>query len=469
VICRPEGPIPAAIMLVGEAPGYDEERIGLPFQGVSGQELNRMLGNAGISRGECFVTNVCRIRPYQNDINYLIAKAKKDVTKQHTLLKGKWVLPPVVDGVALLRKEIEMVKPNVIIALGNTPLWALTGEYRPITKWRGSMLHTSLDMGSIKLLPTYHPAAVLRQWEWRSIAIHDLRRAAEYRDGSRTYPRPAWNFIIRPTFFQAVNCLSNLHSRLDDSREPPFRISFDLETRAGHIACAGLSWSLTEAICIPLMCVEDREGYWSAEEEAQIVHALWGVLTHKRAQVVGQNILYDAQYTWRHWHFVPRVIQDCMISQHSLFSALPKSLAFQASMYCNYYVYWKDEGKDWAKNMGEDQLWNYNCLDCVYTDEGGRVELAMVKSMKLEEVHAAQQAMFWPVLQTMRPGSPQRTHKRSPARNRPAAAVPPRPPRPPTQPSISQTNDGLILRRPPPTSHNDPSQKRPPQQKDPKR
>ena len=50
MICRPEGPIPSRIMLVGEAPGYEEEQKGLPFQGASGQELNRMLGEAGITR-----------------------------------------------------------------------------------------------------------------------------------------------------------------------------------------------------------------------------------------------------------------------------------------------------------------------------------------------------------------------------------------------------------------------------------
>ncbi|MFM9709487.1 hypothetical protein, partial [Streptomyces galilaeus] len=58
-----------------------------------------------------------------------------------------------------------------------------------------------------------------------------------------------------------------------------------------------------------------------------------------------QNIIYDSQYTWRHWKFVPRVVLDTMISQHACFSALPKGLAYLALMYCEYYVYWKDEGK----------------------------------------------------------------------------------------------------------------------------
>jgi DNA polymerase I-like protein with 3'-5' exonuclease and polymerase domains len=93
-----------------------------------------------------------------------------------------------------------------------------------------------------------------------------------------------------------------------------------------------------------------------------------------------------------------------MISQHSIFSDLPKNLAYQASMYANYYVYWKDEGKNWDKRLGEEQLWHYNCLDCVYTDEVGLVELDLAEKLNLGEVHAFQQSLFWPVLQTMQRG-----------------------------------------------------------------
>ena len=411
MICRPEGPIPARIMIVGEAPGEEEERRGLPFQGVSGHELNRMLGEAGIARSECFITNVCRVRPPGNDINHFFAKGKKDVTKQHTLVRHRWVLPPVLDGLRLLESEISLVQPQVIIALGGTPFWALTG-LEGITKWRGSMLFSDRPKG-FKVIPTYHPAFVLRQWSVRATAVHDLRRAARFRLPDSSYPTPSRRFILRPTFSQTIRCLDSLLSRLNGTNPSDcgagaqrelLRLSFDLETRHGHIACAGLSWTLSDAICIPFMCVTNREGYWTLDEEAIIVCLLAQVLTHPNALVVGQNILYDAQYTYHHWGFVPHVTQDCMISQHSIFSDLPKSLAYQASMYCDYYVYWKDEGKNWDKTLGEEQLWHYNCLDCVYTDEVGRVELQTAEKLKLVSVHDFQQSMFWPVLYAMLQG-----------------------------------------------------------------
>jgi DNA polymerase-1 len=152
------------------------------------------------------------------------------------------------------------------------------------------------------------------------------------------------------------------------------------------------------------MVAGKAEGYWSEAEEATIILRLSRLLTHPNVQVIGQNILYDAQYTWRWWHFVPRVTQDTMIGQHAIFSDMPKGLGFLASMYCDWYVYWKDEGKDWAANMGEEQLWSYNCQDCVYTDEVGRAQVLAARKLGLEKVYAAQQAMFWPVLRAMQKG-----------------------------------------------------------------
>jgi uracil-DNA glycosylase len=334
---RPDGPIPAKIMLVGEAPGAEEEARGIPFVGASGQELNRMLQEAGISRSEVFCTNVVRERPPNNDINHFIAKAKKDITPQHSLLQGRWVTAEVLSGYNLLQDEIRRVGPRVILALGNTPLWALTG-LSGITKWRGSTL--SHDSGAV-VLPALHPAAILREWSARAICVSDFRRAARLR--SAPLQKPQWNFITRPSYEQCIRTLDQLYVRANHS--DPLSLSFDLETRHRHIACAGLAWSRVDAICIPFMCVERPEGYWDQDQESEIVYRLARLLKHPNVRVVGQNLLYDAQYTWRHWHFVPKVTQDTMIGFHSLFSDLPKSLAFQASMLCSYYVFWKEEGK----------------------------------------------------------------------------------------------------------------------------
>lgn len=389
----PSGPSNARILICGEAPGENEERLGQPFVGASGQELSKMLQEAGIMRSECFLTNVCRCRPANNDMDNFIARRKKDITPRHVRLKDKWVLPVVVEGHNLLHKEIDLVKPKVIIALGNTALWSILGLWG-IKKWRGSML---TNEAGLTVIPAYHPAAILREWGIRAETVNDFRRAARYQHGAQPVP-PAWRFSLRPSLTQALEVLGMLKAKLD--AEPSF-VEFDLETRAGHIACAGLSWSPVDAICLPFMCVENQEGFWTREEEPLVLHALYLILKHPNAKVRGQNLLYDSQYTYRHWHFVPNVFQDTMITHHTAFSGLPKSLAFQASLYCEHYIYWKDDGKEWTKEMGEEQLWSYNCVDCVRTRECCEGSQAAVDKLGLHEVNEFQQSMFWPVLQAM--------------------------------------------------------------------
>lgn len=399
---RPSGPCPATIMLVGECPGEQEVAQGAPFVGASGQELSRMLQEAGIMRSACFITNVVRIRPPGNDINAFIAQRKSDITGQHLMLRDKFVLPAVRDGFELLKREIEMCRPNVIIAFGNVSLWALTGQWG-ITSWRGSVMECDLPLSldyKPKVIPAYHPAAILRQWSWRQIAVHDLRRAKK-ESKSRDIIRPDYSLVIRPDYSTTLTVLAQLYKQVC---ERPGKIAVDIETRAGHTACIGLAWSSREAICIPLMDSTKPDGYWPLEQESAILFALYQLLTHPNCEVIGQNFLYDAQYFWRGFNFLPNLKRDTMLTQHVLFSNLPKGLDFLSSMYCEHHLYWKDEGKEWDAETGEEQLWTYNCKDAVITFEVDEAQQRTVDAMGLREVHDFQQQLFWPVLRTMNRG-----------------------------------------------------------------
>lgn len=367
------GPPTARVMVVGEAWGETEERTRIPFTGASGQEFDRMLHEAGLLRSECYVTNVVNARPPRNDIEAWIPADKKSITGRMVQRQGKYVDPIVAEGLEILRQEIALVSPQVIIALGSTALWALTGN-ESIVKWRGSLLEyrperevlgaglsgdrtgnagpgrgdrPSADSSVVlplRVVPTYHPAAILRMWEWRKIAVLDLKRAA--RELVSPAVPPQTEFIIKPGFAKVMEVLSKLTYLV---AQGPAWIDLDLETKYGHIACCGLSWSPTEALCIPFICEEDREGYWLAEEEGQIVFALRQLLTHPNCWVRGQNLLYDCQYTYRRWGFIPQVKQDTMISHHVLWAGLPKNLAFQASLYCHWYVQWKPDKESWKE------------------------------------------------------------------------------------------------------------------------
>lgn len=400
---RADGPLDAEVMIVGEAPGADEVARGRPFVGMSGELLNRMLAEAGIARSSCFCTNVARERPPGNKIEAWMPPTKKGQTElagseNSCELNGRIVHRYIKEGYEKLWEEIALVKPRIIIALGNTALWALTGLVS-VSKWRGSTL-TVPSLPGVTIVPTLHPASVLRQWSVRPIVVQDLRRAAQ----ARTQPpvKPAWRFIIRPSLQQVRETLSNLEAALD-SAAAPLVLSTDIETRAQHITCLGIAWSKLDAICIPFLSVDRPDGYWSQDDEAEIVYLLYRVLTHRNALVIGQNFIYDTQYIFRHWGFVPCFRRDTMVAFHVCFPGMPKSLDHIASMTNEWYVYWKDDGKEWDKgaDQDEDRYWTYNCEDCVRTFEADEVLQSVVDKMGLRGPHDFQQRLFYPVLRTM--------------------------------------------------------------------
>ena len=396
------GPTPCRIMIVGEAPGEQEVLKNEPFVGYAGAELSKMLQEAGISRAQCFITNVVKIRPPGNQVSSLVAEKKKEITNQHINVRDKFVLPAVRDGMEILKREIELCQPNVIIALGNLPLWALTGNWG-ITSWRGSELECDLDLNlpyKPKVIPTYHPAVVLRQWSWRQIAVMDLKRAKR-ESGYRELIRGDYKFVTRPDLATVLTVFSQLKSQLDLR---PGKLSVDIETRAGHISCIGLAWSKTEALCIPLMDSQKPTGYWDERSEAVIIHALMQLLTHPNLTTVGQNFLYDLQYINRYWYFTPKTIRDTMLAHHACFSNMQKSLDFLSAMYCEHHTYWKDEGKEWNPKLPEEQHWTYNCKDCVITFEVDEEIQRTIDTLGMREVADFQQSLILPVLRTMNKG-----------------------------------------------------------------
>ena len=104
---------------------------------------------------------------------------------------------------------------------------------------------------------------------------HDLRRVARHRLYPGRYDNePKWNFIVRPSLETTLSTIAGLLAKVEVE---PTWIELDLETRAGHIACCGLSWSLSDAISIPFMCTESDDGYWNpqaADERPRILGQL---------------------------------------------------------------------------------------------------------------------------------------------------------------------------------------------------
>lgn len=144
----------AKVLLVGEAPGADEDREGKPFVGRSGMLLNKMLASVGIDRKDCYITNILMWRPPGN--------------RTPTGAEVAVCLP-------FLKRKIELINPEVIIALGAPAANALMDIEEPISKIRGKWLEYSLSVSKkIALLPTFHPAYLLRNPAQKAKSWADL-------------------------------------------------------------------------------------------------------------------------------------------------------------------------------------------------------------------------------------------------------------------------------------------------------
>jgi uracil-DNA glycosylase family 4 len=139
------------LMLIGEAPGADEDRIGRPFVGKAGQLLDNALKAAGFSRKEnVYITNVVKCRPPQNRIP---TPVEQEICKPYLL------------------EQIRIIKPSIIILLGATAVGALIDPNARITKIRGNWI----EKDGIWYMPTFHPAALLRNPNWKVPFWEDLK------------------------------------------------------------------------------------------------------------------------------------------------------------------------------------------------------------------------------------------------------------------------------------------------------
>ena len=137
-----DGSPEADVMFIGEAPGAEEDRQGLPFVGVSGRLLDRMIGSIGLDRSSAYITNILPWRPPGN---------RKPTPAETTMC-----LP-------FIHRHIELAAPKLLVFLGGTAAATLLERREGITKLRGRWLDYPNRTGTIPALPTYHPAFLLRQ------------------------------------------------------------------------------------------------------------------------------------------------------------------------------------------------------------------------------------------------------------------------------------------------------------------
>ena len=148
----------ARVMFVGEAPGRDEDIAGLPFVGRSGKLLDRMIAAIGLDRTKVYIANVIPWRPPGN----------RTPTPQETQI----CLP-------FIQRQIELVNPDVMVTLGNPSTQTLLGTREGIMRTRGKWFDYDTGTRTIRALPTFHPAYLLRSPPYKRMSWQDLRAIAK--------------------------------------------------------------------------------------------------------------------------------------------------------------------------------------------------------------------------------------------------------------------------------------------------
>lgn len=297
----PTVPTVSKVAIIGEAPGATEETEGLPFVGASGRLLNSLLSLVGMSRSQCFVGNVCQIRPPGNDIKHF-----------------DWDGDEIQHGLEQLRRDLMQFDPDLIIVMGNAALRAAKGiKGEVISNWRGSMF-LSPTFGR-KCIAAYHPAYVLRDWSAFPLLLFDLKRAAK-ESKSRNLVLPHRFIEVDLQYWEVVDRINRINSGE--------LTSVDIE--------GGLDgWTLMGIAPRPEYAfIVDWRKYKEPLHYKLVAQALSRMLWRLDIPKILQNSLYDnfvLAYGYR--MLIRNVQEDTMLGGWEIYCELPKDLGTQASIY----------------------------------------------------------------------------------------------------------------------------------------
>lgn len=381
----PLGPLNAPIILVGEQPGSREVRHRKPFIGPAGEELNNCLHAAGISRQECYLTNV--IKDLDQPIaNYINLKGAPLVSKF-----GREYLE-------MLEDELSNHPANVIVAIGNIALYALAGR-KGITKWRGSIIESTMLPGR-KVIPIIHPATIIPPkniYLNKYLIVNDLVRVRE----ESTFP----DFRVIPRHCRIQPSFTECMEFLDECIKVGYGggvIDLDIEVVGEELSCISFAYKEDEAISIPFY---DGQEYFPLPQEEMIMRKIADIIQSPSIALGGQNIIFDLDYLLSKYKMVPAGPLHCsMIGQKILMPDFNVGLDFITSVHTDI-PYYKEDGKQWMKVGGAYKtFWQYNALDSIATAASREPMLTALYRQGNSDTYSRKCKSIYPYMDMMQRG-----------------------------------------------------------------
>lgn len=351
------------ILFVAEAPADEETVKGWPLVGTAGLLFNQALRAARLTepgdpprdflidqRGETrrvmwerrahSFTHVFNEQLPRNEVRYWCAPSQEAKTWEGYDLPriegAGYLRPEYLHHLERLQKEIEICQPTLIVPLGGTALWALTGS-AGLDAYRGAVGVTSQLVPGIKILPTFAPRTVQQMYKYLMVLIADLTKAAR----EATFPEiriPQKEIWLDPT----LEDLAEFRGRYIRPDQGP--LSVDIETGGGQISCLSLSPTAAQSLIVPFVDYRKPDrSYWPTERlEVQAWQFVGEVLADPEIEKLFQNGgAYDIFWFLERMGIVVRNYRhDLRLVHKTLYPELPASLAFMGATWLNT-IAWK--------------------------------------------------------------------------------------------------------------------------------
>lgn len=271
------------------------------------------------------------------DIKPLCGKQNESIPGTYAVLKGKYLKAEYGPTLRAFWNKINYAKPTVIIALGSLGQWAVTGESN-MKNFRGTFLEGLSDINKVKVISTYTPQAVFKEWKVRPVFFADLEKAAKNSTFSEIR-RPRRSIFIEPTY-------DDLLSFEAEYITPSPWLSIDIETSGRAITCLSIAPSPTVSLVIPFLMNQGRLYWKTLEEEVRVWEWIKRICALDKCAVF-QNGMYDMHHLWRNYGIPVMAAangEDSMLLHHALQPEMEKGLRFLGSIYTQEQA-WKFMGR----------------------------------------------------------------------------------------------------------------------------
>ncbi len=339
------------------------------------------LAALGLRRSDVTLINTLQCRPPGNELAKLEYslnaenRRRKKLNREMAPSEEPFTILPHPVKCCRARLWQELAKYPNILTLGDTAFHAVTGSEHSITKMRGSCLEgwfsptegfvssdegalgRPLDAAPVKILPTFHPALVLRQRKWTGVFRGDVGRAIRWFRGVRNWRDPV--VVIRPT-------IPELRAFLGSS--PWF--AWDLETNGkeplvAQIRCFGVG-TPRRVMVVPLLSTDGRTKFYTSDDERVIRKLLADFLSDRRVMKAGWNsINYDRCVAEQQLGVTPRKHFDGILAHHCVEAEMPHSLGFAGTTLTDV-VAWKQDSED-VLTCSDEILHQRNVMDVAVT------------------------------------------------------------------------------------------------------